>query len=258
MMLLNRRRYTGSGLGRRGSIRTPGAEPESLTGAAWDPSLLPSALLWWRGDLGIQLGVGGVDTWTDQISGEVLTALSTGSLGRPDVVTRGGAQALYFDGDPVMDTNPFVNAVVTRPFSWIMVREYERLDKVQVVVTSFSGDNANLIYYTDSRKTTLFDGGFLNTGNTPSGQQVDVGSFGTAGKSYYVDNLTTAEDSDAIARTGTPTEVAIPTNNPPTKFEGWIWEFIWFNGDFSALSSSDLTKLGDYLNARYSGLTLTY
>jgi hypothetical protein len=231
---------------------------ESLTGAAWDPSLLPNVKLWWRGDLGITLGTGGVTQWADQINGETMSPIDTNTSRRPDVVSRGGNQALEFT-NPTGLAGAFSTVSFSQPATWVIVREFSTTTGTQAY---FSGDNGApssernaFLYFDNASREAIFAGATRASGLTPSGQQAVAGLFNGASSAIYIDDLTTAAAS-GNAGSGVPLGAQAGMQNNGAFFEGWLWEIIGVDGAFP--SGSDLTSLGDYLSARYAGLSLTY
>lgn len=154
---------------------------------------------WWRGDLGVTLGAGGVTAWTDQIGGAVL-AQST-EAERPQRVSASfGTPALYFDiadSDNLTTTDAGVVALAAgedQPWTAMFVADTDHSSGVGVALAWSDVDlDTNYLYcgVNDTSVRAVIDDGtstFTRTGTNGYGTKSVVvwrrSPAGTAIRAY--------------------------------------------------------------------------
>lgn len=127
---------------------------------------------WWRGDLGVTIGAGGVTAWTDQIGGAVL-AQST-EAERPQLVSASfGTPALYFDiagSDNLTTTDAGVVALTAgadQPWTAMLVADTDQTSGVGVAIAWSDVDLDTDFIYCGANDTSvravINDGGSTTT-----------------------------------------------------------------------------------------------
>ena len=192
-------------------------------------------------------------TWVDLSGkGRDLTQATAGS--RPTQVARAGQAALSFDGGDWVQGA--FGATLSQPLTVYAVFEPTSLATQRYI---FDGDDASnrVALYTDTTPNYGVHAPTARTGGTPT-LAIHAACFTANGASsaLRVDNFAGA----AITLSGDPGTAGLDGLTVGARYlqninwQGYIWEIILYSGAHNAATRK---LVGDYLTARYTGLTVT-
>jgi hypothetical protein len=235
------RRFGGAGL-RRG-IR--GSRSRVSAGPPWDPSQLTGLEAWYRETYA-------AGTWSD-LSGKGRHLGQATESARPTQVTRAGQLALSFDGGDFLRGS--FGSTVAQPTTIYVVWESGSVSATRYL---FDGD-------TTSPRQRLYTSGDEHGFGTSSASNVDVDAatgvlyascavFNGASSALYFRDFTAAALTASVGSGGLAGFTVGANASDATLFIGYIWELIACSGAHDAPTRK---LVGDYLSARYAGLTIT-
>lgn len=243
----NRRPMGGRGNRRGGWGRAASSTPAFL------PSDIANQEFWYRGDDTIDVG-GVVQTWTDK-SGKGRHATQGTAASRPTPVTRAGQRALSFDGgDQLVAT--FAGAL-TQPTTIYPVWEATAISGVQVLLDGNDGTNRNFIYATATGPAVRAGAPTELAGGAPSAGQIYASCFVVNGATSALYGRSDFVTAGATGNAGAAVldGLTLGASNASTlRLTGYLWEVIGYSGAHDAATRK---LIGDYLTARYTGLTVT-
>lgn len=223
-------------------MRRHGAE------AIWLPSDDPTAVRWWRADLGRTMVSTKVSAWQDQIEGVSVTQGTDGT--RPTVGTLGGQAALAFSGSQWLRGSGFTS-VANPTWICILVAQVTGAGATHIVVDDGNSNTNDWNFFYSSGSWKAGAGSSLTD---PSGKsKADVHAHllvaASSSSAYYIDNFTTPVVS-GNANTNPNASMTVGANHAgAAPLEGTVAEIIIIDG--AAIDANYKT----YLNARY-GLSI--
>jgi hypothetical protein len=234
--------------------RTGGRAGGAAPAVPFSPLDLASLHAWYRAD-DVVTGAGDrISTWTDKsANGDNLTQGTDGA--RPTQVTRYGQECASFDGGDYL-AGAFT-AALTQTFSYAIVCEVTNFAAARSIMDS--DDLTNRLWINTAATTGVYGqyAGVNHLGGTFTAATVAAvfGEInGASSKSWFNDWTNGAVDSGNAGAHAADGLTLGANAAAGAKHLGFISEVVVIN---AALSTADRKSLGDYLGARYDGLSVT-
>ena len=227
--------------------------------ATFVPSVLPGCILWYRADLGVNLGGTSVLNWNDQSgtndSNKNLTSVNAPTYTLADSNYNNQPTVLFANASSTYMTSTSFVTPVNQPNTWVIVGHIPTLSTVLVALASNDltstqqiARNSTLSEITMTANSTTL--GASGTWSTPG---VVLTEFYGASSALYYNNFTTPTTGSVGTGAGSGLNSLTLGSSDAASGSGDYWdgpiaEIIGYSG---ILSSASKAQLRNYLRGRY-------
>lgn len=230
-------------------------QAQAAAGGGFVPSDVAGLLAWFQADNAgsITSSGGAVSQWNDLSGGGNHLAQATGA-NQPTTGTRtiNGRNVIDFDG-----TNDYMAVTMTSdatPYTIIFVGRLDTTASQQNIIDGSGSSNRAVLLCSNSAKYGMYGAALRSSTVTPSttNAEIVIGIFNGSSSVMYVDGGASVASGDPFE--GAYVGLTVGSRyDGAVNFNGIIGEVLIYN---SALSSTDLNSIGDYLATRW-GMTWT-